>query len=181
MIRGRNIALRVVRESDLDALLACDNDLARRGDFVINRLKPEPGFRKEFQETGFLTEEAGRLLIVDGEDHVLGTVGYFRPVYYVDALEVGYHVFDPDRRGQGIASEAVGLLVDWLFSTKRIGRVQLAAMPENTASKRVAEKNGFRFEGVLRGAIFLRGASHDLEMWSLLRGEWEARRRSRDG
>ncbi len=178
MIRGRTIHLRVIQESDLDAVLASENDLARRGDFVINRLRAEPAFRKEFQETGFLTEEAGKLLVVDGEDRVLGNVGYFRPEPYMDGYELGFYAFDPARRGQGITTEAVGLLVDWLFSTKKINRLQLGILTENTASKRVAEKSGFRFEGVLRGAIFLRGGNHDLEMWSLLRSEWEARRKS---
>jgi ribosomal-protein-alanine N-acetyltransferase len=176
MIRGRSIALRVVRESDLAALLELDNDLERRGAFVPNRLRPEPVFRKEFQETGFLTEEMGRLLIVDAEDRVLGVLGYFKPVHYMDALEIGYSITDPALRGRGIATEAVALLVGWLFGTKKLGRLQLTLIPENAASRRVAEKSGFRFEGVLRRAVFSQGKSADLEMWALLREEWEERR-----
>jgi RimJ/RimL family protein N-acetyltransferase len=174
MIRGRSIALRVIRESDITTLLNLENDLERRGDFVPNRLRAEPAFRKEFQKTGFLTEETGKLLIVDGEDHTLGTVGYFRPVYYMDALEIGYSVTDPSLRGKGVATEAAGLLVGWLFKTKKIARVQLTLIPENGASRRVAEKSGFRFEGVLRRSVFSQGKYVDLEMWALLREEWEA-------
>ena len=37
--------------------------------------------------------------------------------------------------------------------------------------KRVAEKCGFTFEGVARGAIFHRGANHDLEIYSLVRAD----------
>jgi ribosomal-protein-alanine N-acetyltransferase len=174
MIRGRSITLRVFRESDLPAYLAIQNDLERKGDFVSHRLLSEPAVRKEFQETGFLTEDGGRLLIVDAEDHVLGLTGYFRPVHYMDALEIAYQV-DPARRGQGIASEAAGLLVDWLFGTKKMGRLQLVLVQGNVASRRVAEKCGFHFEGVLRHGFFLKGESHDLEMWSLLREEWKER------
>ena len=175
MIRGQSIALRVIRESDVTTLLDLENDLERRGDFVPNRLRPEPIFRKEFQETGFLTEEMGKLLIVDGEDRILGTAGYFRPVFYLDALEIGYSVTDPTLRGKGVATEAAGLLVGWLFKTKKIARVQLTLIPENAASRRVAEKSGFSFEGVLRRSVFAQGKCVDLEMWSLLREEWEAR------
>jgi len=176
MIRGRSIALRVVRESDITTVLELENDLERRGDFVPNRLRPEPVYRKEFQETGFLTEETGKLLIVDSEDRILGTVGYFRPVHYMDALEIGYSVTDPALRGKGVATEAAGLLVGWLFKTKKIARVQLTLVPENAASRRVAEKSGFRFEGVLRRCVFSQGKHVDLEMWALLREEWEAAR-----
>jgi RimJ/RimL family protein N-acetyltransferase len=175
MIRGRSIALRVVRESDITTILDLENDLGRRGDFVPHRLRPEPVYRKEFQETGFLTEESGKLLIVDSEDRILGTVGYFRPVYYMDALEIGYSVTDPSLRGKGVATEAAGLLVGWLFKSKKIARVQLTLIPENAASRRVAEKSGFRFEGVLRRSVFSQGKSADIEMWALLREEWEAR------
>jgi RimJ/RimL family protein N-acetyltransferase len=174
MIRGKSISLRVVRESDLTALLELENDLERRGGFVPNRLRAEPVYRKEFHDTGFLAEDTGKMLIVDGEDRILGTVGYFRPVYYMDALELGYSVTDPALRGKGVATEAAGLLVGWLFRNKKIARVQLTLIPENAASRRVAEKNGFRFEGVLRRCVFSQGKIVDLEMWSLLREEWEA-------
>ncbi len=179
MIRGRNIALRTIREGDLDALLAVDNDHDRRGPFVIHRLTTRPALEKEFRETGLLSEDFGRLLIVDADDRLLGTVVFFKPGRYMDAYELGYHLFEPAERGRGFTTEAVGLLVDWLFGVKQIGRLQLGMVPENVASRRVAEKNGFQREGVMRGAVYLDGVSCDLEMWSLLRGEWEERRRAR--
>jgi ribosomal-protein-alanine N-acetyltransferase len=176
MIRGRAINLRVIRESDLDALLDLDNDLVRKGDHLPHRLTSEPAFRKQLQETGFLSEEAGRLLIVDGEDRIIGMVGYFRPAHYIDGYELGYGVYEPVRRGRGIATEAVSLLIGWLFSTKKIARIQAVFMTENAASRKVAERNGFRLEGVMRQAIFIQGRSVDVELWSLLREEWEERR-----
>ena len=176
MIRGRAITLRVIRERDLDALLDLENDLTRKGELVPHRLLAESAFRKQFQDTGFMTEEVGRLLIVDGEDRILGTVGYFRPAHYIDGYELAYVIFEPIRRGRGIATEAVSLLIDWLFSTKKIARLQAAMMPENAASRRVVEKCGFQREGVLRQAAFIQGRSTDLELWSLLRAEWEERR-----
>jgi len=179
MIRGHAISLRVIRESDLDTLLDLENDLTRRGDHLPHRLIAESAFRKQLQETGFLTEELGRLLMVDGEDRIIGTVGYFRPTHYIDGYEVAYNVYEPVRRGRGIATEALGLLIGWLFSTKKIARLQAALLPENSASRKVAERNGFRLEGVMRKAVFIQGKSADIELWSLLREEWEEARASR--
>jgi RimJ/RimL family protein N-acetyltransferase len=179
MIRGRAINLRVIRESDLDTLLDLENDLTRKGDFLQHRLVAESAFRKQLQETGFLTEEAGRLLMVDGEDRIVGSVGYFRPTHYIDGYEVAYKVYEPVRRGRGVATEAASLLIGWLFSTKKIARIQAALAPENAASRKVLERNGFRLEGVMRKAIFMQGKSQDAELWSLLREEWEETRASR--
>ncbi|HYH46413.1 MAG TPA: GNAT family protein [Thermoanaerobaculia bacterium] len=176
MIRGRNIALRTIREGDLDTLLDTDNDHERRGPYVIHRLTTRPALEKEFRENGLLTEDFGRLLIVDPDDRPLGTIVYFKPGHFMDAYELGYVLFETAERGRGITTEAVGLLADWLFRVKKIGRIQLCMVPENAASRRVAEKSGFQFEGVLREAVYLNGASCDLEMWSLLRREWEERR-----
>lgn len=49
--------------------------------------------------------------------------------------------------------------------------MQLNIHPANAASKKVAEKAGFAFEGLMRGCWFHRGEYHDLEIWSLLRDE----------
>jgi RimJ/RimL family protein N-acetyltransferase len=168
--------LRIIRESDLDPLLELENDLVRKGDFVPHRLTAESAFRKQFHDNGFLTEESGRLLIVDGEDRIVGSVGYFRPAHYIDGYELAYQVYEPVRRGRGVATDALALLVGWLFSSKKIARLQLALVAENGASRKVAERNGFRLEGILRRAAFIQGGSVDLELWSLLREEWEERR-----
>jgi ribosomal-protein-alanine N-acetyltransferase len=52
-----------------------------------------------------------------------------------------------------------------------IERLQMQIHPENLASKRVAEKCGFKLEGTARGALFHRGKNCDAEVYSLLRTE----------
>ena len=173
MIQGNGFLLRTVRASDLDALYEARSNVEGRGEYIPPRMGSQPGFRKEFEETGFWTEDNGVLLIVDAEDgRLLGQIGYFRPVFYSDALEIGYQLFQAASRGKGIMTEVLRLFCSVLFSHRNLYRLQLAAHPDNVASRRVAEKAGFRKEGVLRGATFHRGAHHDLELYSLLRDEW---------
>jgi RimJ/RimL family protein N-acetyltransferase len=50
--------------------------------------------------------------------------------------------------------------------------------PNNIASERIAQKCGFTFEGVMRGMFFTNGQVRDAKMYSLLRADWEAWRRS---
>jgi ribosomal-protein-alanine N-acetyltransferase len=174
MIRGNGFILRTVREGDLETLYKLLNDVEIRGDYVTPRIESQPGLRKEFQETGFCTPDQGWLLIVDAEDdRILGRIGWFRPVFYTDGLEIGYQIFDLARRGKGLMTEALRLFCSYLFSSRSVYRLQLAIVVGNQASRRVAEKAGFRSEGVLRGAVFLKGSHRDLEVLSLLRDEWQ--------
>jgi [ribosomal protein S5]-alanine N-acetyltransferase len=61
--------------------------------------------------------------------------------------------------------------VDYLFAAKQVNRISLVIVPENTASRRVAEKSGFQAEGTARGAFFNRGRSVDVLIYSLLRDD----------
>jgi RimJ/RimL family protein N-acetyltransferase len=173
VIRGKTISLRTVREKDLDALYAAFCDVELRFPYMPARILSEPGFRREFQETGFWTEQRGQMMIVDAEDRLLGGIWYFPVAPYIDGLEIGYMVFDRERRGQGIMTEALRLLASYLFGQRKLHRLQLTVMIPNEASRRVARKAGFQLEGIARGAVFHLGRSHDIEVYSLLRGELE--------
>ena len=78
----------------------------------------------------------------------------------------------PDHRDKGYTTEAVKLLVDYLFRSKQIVRVQAECSPENHASVRVLEKAGFTYEGLRRKAVFIQGEYMDGAMYSILRDEW---------
>jgi len=74
-------------------------------------------------------------------------------------------------------TEAVQLLTDYLYATKKINRIHLVIVPENAASRRIAEKCGFTLEGTLRGAFFNDGRNQDVVLYSLLREDprpWHA-------
>lgn len=66
-------------------------------------------------------------------------------------------------------TEAVQLLVDYLFGSKKQHRIQLAIAPENAAPRRIADRCGFALEGTARGAFFNGGRSQDSLIYSLLR------------
>ena len=57
------------------------------------------------------------------------------------------------------------------FPAPSSSQSSLATAPENEASKRLALKCGFKFEGTLRGNIFHHGQNSDSLLYSLLRAE----------
>ena len=170
MLHGRAIQLRPVRQVDLDALYAAHVNIADRGAHFPLGVLSEPAFRRQFAENGFWQPDEGTLLIVASEDGELaGHIEFFKPVSYWDAFELSYQLYGERFTGRGYATEAVQLVVDYLFATKQRHRIHLVIVPENAASCRLAEKCGFVLEGTVRGAFFNNGANNDVLLYSLLR------------
>jgi RimJ/RimL family protein N-acetyltransferase len=170
MLQGRLIHLRPVREPDLDAMYTAHVSIADRGPHFPLGVLSEPAFRREFAEHGFWQRDEGTLLIVTPEDgEIAGHIEFFKPVSYWDAFELSYILYGDRFAGRGFATEAVQLLVDYLFATKQRYRIHLVIAPGNAASVRIAEKCGFVFEGTLRGAFFNNGRNQDVLLYSLVR------------
>jgi RimJ/RimL family protein N-acetyltransferase len=110
------------------------------------------------------------LAIVDARSgSVLGNVGLAQ----VDARMATGEVFwwlDAAARGRGTATTAVRLLCGWTFDELGLARLAARVEPRNAASVAVAERVGFRLEGVLRSAEPAKdGVGRiDLGVWSLL-------------
>ncbi len=169
MLEGQRITLRPVREADLDRLYDAHTAIAARGPYYPLGVKSESAFRHDFAESGFWQKTDGMLVIVNPDGEIAGHIEFFRPVAYWDAFELGYQLYEDRHAGQGYVTEAVQLLVDYLFATKKEHRIHLVIVPENTASRRIAEKCGFTLEGTARGAFFNDGRNQDVLLYSLLR------------
>ena len=76
----------------------------------------------------------------------------------------------PTARGRGVATSAVRLLSKWAFTELGLERLQLS-LPANVASRRVAEKAGYHYEGTLRSTKVIRGSRVDSMVFSPLPGD----------
>jgi RimJ/RimL family protein N-acetyltransferase len=81
--------------------------------------------------------------------------------------EIGY-LTAPAARGRGVAVRAVRLLTGWGFDELGLERLELHIDVANVASERVAERAGYRRDGVLRSRHFKEGRRADLAIWSRL-------------
>jgi ribosomal-protein-alanine N-acetyltransferase len=177
MLRGERITLRPVRSSDLDEMWAAHTNIGNRGSFFPLGVMSESRFRAEFADTGFWQREEGYLLIISQDGEMAGHIEFFKPISYWDAWELSYQLYDERFAGRGYVTEAVQLLTDYLFGAKKQHRIQLVIVPENAASRRIAEKCGFSLEGTARGAFFNDGRNQDVLVYSLLRNDprpWHA-------
>jgi ribosomal-protein-alanine N-acetyltransferase len=80
-------------------------------------------------------------------------------------IEVAYHV-RRDHWGNGYAPEAARACIGFAFKERELDRVISLIRPENTQSRRVAEKNGLR---IVKQTVYW-DLAHDV--WMLTRDEW---------
>ncbi len=83
------------------------------------------------------------------------------------------YALTPNARSKGYCTEAVMLMVDYLFLSRDIVRIQAEALVKNVASQRVLENAGFKREGIRRKASFVRGLCQDDVVYSILKEEWK--------
>jgi len=92
-----------------------------------------------------------------------------------DRAELGYWIGVP-YWGRGIATEAAQEILRYGFETMGLHRIFSNCFAGNTASQRVLEKIGMKYEGRSRQHIKKWGEYKDLENYGLLADEWKAGR-----
>lgn len=104
------------------------------------------------------------------EDQVAGSVGIegFNPRTY--SVSIGYWLHSA-RVGKGLTTEAASAAIEFAFLELGSHRIELRASPGNLASIRVADKLGFRREGLLRDAGRGEDGYHDLYTFGLLESD----------
>jgi RimJ/RimL family protein N-acetyltransferase len=101
---------------------------------------------------------------------LLGNVGLHVPgLHSPGVAEIGFWCAAP-ARGRGVITEAAAAVAAWGFG-RDVARLEWYAEVGNTASRRVAEKLGFSYEGCLRARLLNRGRRVDAWVGSLLPGE----------
>lgn len=98
---------------------------------------------------------------------LIGVIGHYRikPENY--RAELGYMLL-PEYHGKGIVSEAVKEAVKYGFQVMKLNSLEAIIDPENHASAKVLEKNGFVKEAHLKEYEFFEGRFLDTVIYSIL-------------
>ncbi|MBU0618721.1 GNAT family N-acetyltransferase [Patescibacteria group bacterium] len=86
------------------------------------------------------------------DDEIVGAIGIKIDYHRNYIGEIGYFV-DDKFWGKGIATKAVKLAENICFKQLNLKRIQIIVHPKNKASKKVAIKNKYLKEGLLRKTI----------------------------
>ena len=164
MLKGRKINLELCEKADLPKIKQWSNDVDFVGAFEPFEQLSLADLEKQFESKG----EAQWFLIEKMDGSKIGYIAHFKTK---GCVGIGYMLV-PEERGKGYGSEAVQIIVDYLFLHKDIVRVQAETHPDNLGSQKVLQKAGFKKEGVLRKSFFSRGVYRDTALYSILREDW---------
>jgi [ribosomal protein S5]-alanine N-acetyltransferase len=107
------------------------------------------------------------------DDAFIGMVNYHARQTWNRRLAVGW-ILAPRFEGQGYMAEAMRALLRHCFDGLQTHRVEAEIEPDNLRSTRLAERLGFRREGLLRDRLCVAGEPRSIWMYALLQPEWNA-------
>lgn len=136
------------------------------------RLSDAEYFVREMAIAAWDSRQRAEFLVQGGTGERLGRVGL--GLDGNGAAQIGYWM-DPAARGRGVATSSVRALCGWAFDRLGLELIEWRAEVGNVASRRVAEKAGFRFEATLRRRLVHRGVRVDAWIGSLLGSELPTR------
>jgi RimJ/RimL family protein N-acetyltransferase len=171
VLEGKNVNLRVMEKDDLPLFVEWVNKPE-----VFGEYNPLHQMSKTEAEKMLDSPSDLQPFIVEKKDgSKIGFIAHFHVLHLgtgTKQLEIGYSLV-PSERGKGFCSEAVKIMVDYLFLSKDIMRIQAQTDQRNAASQKVLEKAGFKKEGILRKNFFMRGEWTDDYIYSIIREEWK--------
>jgi RimJ/RimL family protein N-acetyltransferase len=175
LLEGKNVNLRVLEKEDLDFYLDFWNNVRLYGPYEsilpqMSRVELEKRFFEASDPLSAVTERA-RFIVEKKDGTKIGGIDHYLVQPY-GVMEIGYSLI-PSERGKGYGSEMVQMMVDYLFLSRDIARIQASTDVRNKESQRILEKAGFKREGTLRKLSTTRGESTDEYIYSILREEWK--------
>ncbi|HEY8410720.1 MAG TPA: GNAT family protein, partial [Pyrinomonadaceae bacterium] len=169
---GKRVFLRSPTKKDQTEYLA----LNRRSASFNRGLAAPPTQPEEFLaylNRSRLDTTACFLICRRADDVIMGSIsasqifrGGFQSAY------LGYHIGAEFAR-QGYMTEALALMLRYVFGKLKLHRVEANIQPGNVASLALVQRAGFVKEGFSRRYLKIGGRWRDHERWTLLVEDWE--------
>ncbi len=113
--------------------------------------------------------ELGMFLKTNGR--YLGNIGLINISLAHKHADISYYI-DKDFRNMGFTTEAAYQMIKFAFEFMHFEKVTGICMSSNTASRRVMEKIGMKFEGTMRNELLKNGVYYNLDRLSILKEEY---------
>lgn len=171
LLRDMRVRLRAFCDSDIPVVQAASSDP------LIPLITTVPTNDSADESLAYVARQNDRLVtgagysfaIADAStDQAVGQIGLWPRAVDTERASIGYWIEAGFRR-RGYAVAALQLLADWAFDSGGFARLELAVEPWNEASWGLAERIGFRREGLMRQWQHVGNERKDMFLYALLR------------
>lgn len=177
IFQSERLVLGRLQTSHANGILELDSDeevcqlsLSSKIDTLAQAMARITAFQN-FAENGFPAPWA---VVIRETGRFIGTCGVTQFDEEARTIQLGYS-YVRTAWNQGYGTEALVACIQFLFEHSNVNRIECHCWPRNQASRRVMEKAGMSFEGILREARISPAGYHDACVYSVLRKEWEDR------
>ena len=174
MLKGKRIQLREYKEDYISQAKEFINDPE-----VCLNMNPQVPFpitieeEKEWYENQRKDDNCYNFAIITLDDEkYIGGCGINDFDWKNSVVTVGIFIGDEDYREKSYGTEAMSLLLNFIFNQININKVMLEVFSFNERAIKSYKKNGFVEEGRLRQNVFRNGEYHDEVIMGLLRDEY---------
>lgn len=170
-LETERLLLRRIDENDVDEVLAL------RGNPETMKFIPRPLTKTKEDALEHIAMIEDKIvsntginwgITIKGNPKIIGIIGHYRIQPENHRAEIGYMSF-PETNGQGYITEAIQVVVAYGFEQMNLHSVEAVIDPENIASERVLQKNGFVKEAHILENELWEGKFWDTVIYSLLK------------
>lgn len=175
-LAGDRVTLRAYRESEAPMLVTAWADARWFAPKGTEPRELAERVHERIRRSGSFTEGV-IYLAIEAEGRLVGEVQARQPLHGLPrgVFELGIELFEEADRGRGLGAEAVAAITRHLFDDEQAHRVQLTTDVDNVSMRRVAERLGFTFEGVLRSFMPEPDGPRDYAMYAITKHDHEER------
>jgi len=175
MLQGKLVRLRAPERGDIPIFVSWFND-PETTQFLLRG--PPMGMEEEERWYSDLLKDDDRVFCIETLDgKLIGNIGVMHLDWTNRKAEIGVMIGEKGYWNRGFGSEAIGLLLNYMFEELNLERISLYCDETNLRAQRCYQKCGFIHEGKFRHHRLKDGAFRDDVMMSILRSDWDAMKR----
>lgn len=174
MLEGKLVRLRAPQRTDIPLFVKWFND-PETTRFLLRA--PPMGMEEEEAWYESLVNKDTKVFCIETLDgRLVGNLGIIHIDWANRNADIGIVIGEKECWSKGYGTEAIALLLGYMFDELNLDRIWLYCDMENLRAQRCYEKSGFRREGIFRHHRLQGGKFRDDAVMSILRQEWRDRK-----
>lgn len=164
MYYGEKVCLRAYKEEDIEIAAKLVNDKELKNFLVTGIPFPMSPWEEESwvkSQKGNDTGEYNFAIEDIKTKKYIGGCGIQKVNWLARVATVGIMIGDKDYWSKGYGTDAMKVLMKFIFEEMNINKIRLGVFSFNVRAKKCYEKCGFEVEGVLKNELFKEGKYYD--------------------